>query len=335
MAQTMTARAPLEDLYRLPLWGAPDPRFRKCLRISAGLGLLVLLVALLTPRRAVEITDVEEVPERFAKLILEEPKAPAAPPRVVVPTAPEVVMETKPESVPKPKPVPKDVGQRRQTPTPVPQDRGQVGREKAQQEVASQLTEVKESLSSVLDDVTAALASTDTGAEPTRTPQRRRTRSGRSATQMAGVGAGVPKVDAPVQGSSISGSGAAIAIESIRSVADGGSSSSADRSSNGTVGQSEYRSDSSLLAVVRKYSPGIQFCYDNELKKTPGLGGKLVVSITVTPSGRVSEASIVTDTVRSAGLTSCAMAQIETWKFPAIPEGTVTFQAPFIFTPPE
>jgi TonB family protein len=335
MAQMMTVRAPLDDLYRLPLWGAPDPRFRRCLQISGGIGLFVLLVALFTPRRAVEITTVEEIPERFARLILEEPKAPAAPPRVVAPTAPEIVMETKPESVPKPKEIPKDVGQRRQTPAPVPQDRGQVGRQKAQQEVASQLTEVKESLSSVLDDVTAALASTDTGAQPTHEPQRRRTRSGRSATQMAGVGAGVPKVDAPVQGSSISGSGAAIAIESIGSVSDGGPSSTSDRSSNGTVGQSEYRSDQSLLAVVRKYSPGIQFCYDNELKKAPGLGGKLVVSITVTPTGRVSDASIVTDSVRSAGLTSCALAQIQSWKFPEIPEGTVTFQAPFIFTPPE
>ena len=32
------------------------------------------------------------------------------------------------------------------------------------------------------------------------------------------------------------------------------------------------------------------FCYDNELKKAPGLGGKLVVSITVAASGRVTVA---------------------------------------------
>jgi len=334
MARTMAVRAPLQDFYRLPLWGSPDPRFRTCLKISCGIGVVVLIAALSTPRRAVEITDVEEVPERFAKLILEEPKAPPAPPRALA-KAPEAVLEAKVDVVPEPKVTPQPVGQRRQTTAPVPEMRGQAGRAKAQQEVAAQLTDVKEELASVLDDVTAALASTDTGARPERTPSRRRTRSGRSASQVAGVGPAAPSIDSSVLASSLSGSGAAIAIESIGALTAGGSPSASDRSSDGTVGQSEYRSDSSLLAIVRKYSPGIQFCYDNELKKVPGLGGKLVVSITVSPAGRVTDASIVSDSVRSAGLSSCALAQIESWKFPAIPEGTVTFQAPFIFTPPK
>jgi TonB family protein len=103
----------------------------------------------------------------------------------------------------------------------------------------------------------------------------------------------------------------------------------------GSVGRSQIRSDAQLLAVVRKYAPGIQFCYDNELKKTPGLGGKLLVSITVTSSGRVTDAAIVQDSVRSAALAQCALAQIEAWKFPEVEEGVVTFQAPFVFTPPE
>jgi hypothetical protein len=31
---------------------------------------------------------------------------------------------------------------------------------------------------------------------------------------------------------------------------------------------------------------------------------------------------------------SCALAQMREWRFPAIPSGVTTFQAPFVFTPP-
>ena len=126
--------------------------------------------------------------------------------------------------------------------------------------------------------------------------------------------------------------GTSVAIESIRTVV-GDPASGADV--GGPIERSQIRSDAQLLAVVRKYAPGIQYCYDNELKKAPGLGGKLLVSITVAANGRVTEAAIVQDSVGSAGLKSCALAQIEAWKFPKVEEGVVTFQAPFVFTPPE
>jgi hypothetical protein len=100
-------------------------------------------------------------------------------------------------------------------------------------------------------------------------------------------------------------------------------------------GGGDLRSDASLLAVVRKYAAGIRFCYDNELKRAPTLRGKLVVAITVAASGEVTDARVVEDTLRSGELTSCAIAQIRTWKFPRIADGVVTFQAPFVFTPPE
>jgi TonB family protein len=140
--------------------------------------------------------------------------------------------------------------------------------------------------------------------------------------------------------------GTSIAIESIGfgavgggtggGVASGVPGSAGSGAGAGAPGErSQVRSDAQLLAVVRKYAPGIQFCYDNELKNSPGLGGKLVVSITVTSSGGVTDAKILQDSVRSPGLAQCALAKIETWKFPQVEEGVVTFQAPFVFTPPE
>jgi TonB family protein len=243
-----------------------------------------------------------------------------------------VAPEVKPVETARP-----DVGQRRvQKKAVVPQDRGKAGRERAKKEVEQQLATVTSSLENVLDDVSKSLASTDDGkpAEP-RQPRRRKTRGGRGSAQLATVGTPVPGVEAPDAGSSAIG-GAQIEIEagsggelvSESWVPDGSGGT-------GTATNQSLRTDQSLLAVVRRYAPGIQFCYDNELKKQAGLGGKLIVSITVAAAGNVSGASVVKDTVGSPELVRCAIAQIEAWRFPTIPEGTVTFQAPFVFTPPE
>src|SRR5262249_58371561 len=92
-----------------------------------------------------------------------------------------------------------------------------------------------------------------------------------------------------------------------------------------------YRSNASLLAVIQRYSAGIQYCYGNELKRDPTLRGKLVVAITVAASGEVTEASVVQNTTGSPRLASCALSQIRDWRFPAIPVGGTTFQAALVF----
>lgn len=95
-----------------------------------------------------------------------------------------------------------------------------------------------------------------------------------------------------------------------------------------------YRSNASLLAVIQRYAAGIQYCYGNELKRDPSMRGKLVVALTVAASGEVTEATVVQNTTGSQRLSTCALSQIRDWRFPAISTGTTTFQAPFVFTPP-
>jgi len=91
-----------------------------------------------------------------------------------------------------------------------------------------------------------------------------------------------------------------------------------------------YRSNASLLAVVQRYAPGIQYCYGNELKHDPSLRGKLVVALTVAASGEVTHANIVQNSTGSSRLAACALDQIRDWRFPAIATGSTTFQAPFV-----
>lgn len=326
------------NVYRVPIIGGFDPLQKRALQVAGAVGLAALLAALITPVQQVEITQVDDVPDRLAKLILEEPKAPPVP-KVKLPEAPKVAL-AEPTPVPPKKAVPKpaetvrDAGKRRAPKPTIPQDRGTAGREKARAEVTEQLASVTSSLDAVLGDLSTSLASNSTGEAKVRQTRRRKTRGGRTAADLGGVSSALPDLGAPAAGSS-SLQGARIAIESDQSLVSESWVGDTSGSESGSASHSDLRPDASLLAVVRKYAPGIQFCYDNELEKHPGLGGKFVVSITVTAAGHVSGAQVVKNTVGSPELTACALAQIETWRFPAIPEGVVTFQAPFVFTPPE
>jgi TonB family protein len=192
-----------------------------------------------------------------------------------------------------------------------------------------------------MESVSKSLPASTKAADTETAPRRRRAvRSGRSGTQIASVGGASNLASPDMSGSAIEGKGISIAAITDLAV-DGGGGSGDDFAAPGGGGSGEagssrndYRSNESLLAVVRRYAPGIQFCYDNELKRNPGLRGKLVVSITVLANGAVSEAEIVDDRLGSPSVTQCVLAQIKGWRFPAIPSGTTSFKTPFVFTPP-
>jgi TonB family protein len=326
--------------YRLPLFGAPDPLLQRGLRIAGGIGLVVLALGLLFPKRAAQIDDVEQMPERFAKLILTEP----TPPPVQIAAKASAVIEAPPAPEPAPEPIaappPRAESAPRRPPSApvIPEDRGTAGRERARKEVTQQLASTASSIDGMLAGLDAALQKSGDAPAAPRAPRRRGTRAGRSAAQLGAVGA-LPAGTASF-GESAAIGGARIEIAAIGGVESAGGGSSSGPAASGAGGAPgasgrDLRSDASLLAVVRKYAPGIRFCYENELKKNPALGGKLVVAITVAAAGHVSGAVIVQDTLGARELTSCALAQIEAWRFPTIPDGSVTFRAPFVFTPPE
>ena len=94
------------------------------------------------------------------------------------------------------------------------------------------------------------------------------------------------------------------------------------------------RSARSLMDTVRRYAPGIRFCYDTALESDPDLRGKTVFRITVAADGGVAAAEVVDDSLRSADVRSCALSQIRAWRF-ATASGAATFDAPFVFRPDE
>ena len=91
---------PVPAPYRQPLFGRPDPRMRRALTIAGSIGLVFLLVVLIAPPPAVHEKEVEELPERFARLILDEPAVPAPP----APSTPKPRVEIETPTVVAPEP---------------------------------------------------------------------------------------------------------------------------------------------------------------------------------------------------------------------------------------
>lgn len=87
-------------------------------------------------------------------------------------------------------------------------------------------------------------------------------------------------------------------------------------------------------SVVRREFPAINTCYEEELKSSPALAGKIVVSWTIEGTGAVERASVSTDTVGSEKLASCILARIKALRFPEPTGGGPVFVAyPFALKP--
>jgi len=324
--------------YQQPLWGPIDRTLRNCFIGAAILGLLVLIVALVVPVLPTKPMTLEDVPDRIARLILEKPKAPAA-------KAPESIAKAQPaepnaDVPPKPKAEPKPMPKRATPPPRVTPDKGVQGRQKARQEVAQNVAQVTGSLDKVLESISKSLPASNkpSGAGDTGARRRRAVRTERTGNQIAAVGGVSSLSSADVAGSAIESQGISIAAIADLEVQGGGGGvpdgTAGGRVSGSSAGRNDYRSNESLLGVIRRYAPGIQICYDNELKRNPGLRGKLVVSLVVLANGTVSEAGIVEDSLKSPSVRECVLAQIRGWRFPAIPSGSTSFKTPFVFTPP-
>ena len=87
-----------------------------------------------------------------------------------------------------------------------------------------------------------------------------------------------------------------------------------------------------IARVVRAYLGRIKHCYERQLILDPKLSGKITASWTIAPSGRVSSARQVQDTMGNVGVTKCVINQIRVWKFPK-PKGggKVIVTYPFLF----
>lgn len=75
-----------------------------------------------------------------------------------------------------------------------------------------------------------------------------------------------------------------------------------------------------IRRVVRLHMNEVKFCYDQELSRKPGLGGRISVQFVISGAGQVINSFVQSTTMNNLRVESCVVGALKRWDFPK-PEG--------------
>jgi TonB family protein len=302
--------------YELP-WTIGAGQEKKFQRL---LGIVFIAVAVLglvwpfLPTPEPDPYEVEEIPPRIAQLLLEQ--QPPPPP----PQPPEPEPEPEPDD-----PEPEQVVEKEPEPEPEPVDTTEIAREKAQAalmpfaEDLSQLVD-KDLLDSVADDrpLTASVGEAE-----------------RNERSMITSKAGIASSGINTAGLSRNTGGTGIAGRSTTQVSSpvaglGQSAGGARRT--GTSGKAS-RSREEIELVFDKNKGAIFALYNRALRQDPTLEGKLVLRLTIAPSGEVTFCEVVSSELGDDDLERKLVQRVKLFRFEAKDVEPITTTKPIDFFP--
>jgi hypothetical protein len=86
-----------------------------------------------------------------------------------------------------------------------------------------------------------------------------------------------------------------------------------------------------IVKEIRSRIGAVKACYESGLKRNPNIGGKLTLRFDVSAVGKVTAAEIEADTMKDEEVASCIKGRVISWRFPAPSGGTASFSYPFVF----
>lgn len=289
-------------------WEVDPEERRRFWRLMGGGLLLVLLLGVVLPLIHLpnETPSLEAVPERLARLMVEEkPKPPPPPP---------------PVELPKPKPETKPV------PVPKPVDRAAEARKKAQQ---SGLLKLKDELADLRQNIDLTPLGQTKNLQGAVGQDSHAERS--LITSKAGSGsAGITTANASRGFGSGAGSltGHDTTAVSSRIAAASGSGNLA----KGGSGKPS-RSEEEIALVFDSNKGAIYALYGRALRDQPELQGKLVLEFTISPAGEVTECHVVSSELKNPDLEKKIVARVKLFRFAAKDVATITTTKPIEFVP--
>jgi protein TonB len=306
-----TVITPFYREYELPWEGDPEAssRFRKILRVLLILFVIlgILFPLLPTPQRTAAET---EVPQRLARVMIEEkPKPPPPPPPAVKEKPKPVELEKKP------------------IPIAPPVDRKQLAHEKAQKSldrVKDELADLREQMDltplSQTKNLSGAVGA-DSHAERSMITSKVGAGSGgiTSSNSSRGFGTGAGSLtghDTTAVTSSIARSG----LDSRGPTRTGSSGKAA-------------RSREEIELVFDRNKGAIYGLYNRALRERAELQGKLVLEFTVAPSGEVTMCRVVSSELNDPDLETKIVARVRLFHFDAKDVETITTTKPIDFFP--
>ncbi|BBM04029.1 AgmX/PglI C-terminal domain-containing protein [Microbulbifer sp. GL-2] len=296
--------------------GEDEKRFRICvfasLFMAALLGYLVPLYVLPEPE-----TQVVEIPERLAKLVIEKKTKPKPPPK------PEQTKPKKDEKKPKPKQEQKVA---KQEPKPSKTEKKQA-RKKAER---AGVLAFKDNFQDLIQDDLDNRLGQQTQLSTAGKQENRSQRSLITAAAAAGSGGiNTAELSRNVGGTGSSLGGVAFSrVES--SIGTEGDFAGEDRPLSDGVGPS--RTDEEIQIVFDRYKASLYRIYNRELRNNPALQGKMVLKITIEPDGSVSRAEVESSDMDSPALNAKIVARVKRFNFgekAGVPTITILFPIDF------
>jgi TonB family protein len=105
------------------------------------------------------------------------------------------------------------------------------------------------------------------------------------------------------------------------------------QSIEGAASSNAKRDMAAINDVVNTHKVSIRMSYERFLKRSPELAGKITIRFTIDAAGNVSRVEIVENTTGNKDLEDEIERKVAMWKFDAIGDGDVTVTYPFVFQP--
>jgi len=87
----------------------------------------------------------------------------------------------------------------------------------------------------------------------------------------------------------------------------------------------------SVKKELNTRATAFKMCYEKALNVNAKLSGKLSIKFTISESGRVTKATIITDEIKDPSVTSCVLEKVKSITFAKPQGGSVEFIFPFVF----
>jgi TonB family protein len=299
-----------------------DARFRRIVITSMAVFLLLAIVMPYLPLPEIISTPVEEPEPRLATLIFEVKPEPPKP--VQKPKPPEPIKQVKKQKpVPRKQAPPKVV---KSTPKPAPVKPKVSARKQAEQ---AGLLAMKDALADMRQNtVTSTLKKTS---HLSQAGGKART------TDRAVLTSGTTRSSGGIQTASLSrntGGGGQLAgrtttqVHSPSGNAPGGGTASSSRGE-----RSAGRSIEEIQMVFDRNKGAIFSVYNRALRKDPTLQGKVVLELTIAPSGKVTRCALVSSELQDAALGKKISQRVKLFTFEAKDVSEVTITYPIEFLP--
>ncbi|MGD0502005.1 MAG: AgmX/PglI C-terminal domain-containing protein [Steroidobacteraceae bacterium] len=299
---TASGLAPYFRRYELP-WSPSEDMERRYRVILRNLVIAFAIIAVIIPflpRREL-VVNTESLPERVVQLVMEPPPPPPPPP----PPKPEKPLEKAPVS---PKPVPPPVDARAKA-------------------AKSGLLASMDDLAALRDINLDKLAKN----QPKTTDPGDVTEVTRSLiTSKAGGTSG--GISAPTSSGLASGGGSLNGIRTAQVTGPTLASGNQGATRAGGSGKASRSADEIALVFTRNKG-SIDAMYARALRDNPALQGKVVIELTISPSGDITAAKVVSSDLNDPEFEAKLLARIRLFKFDAKDVATLTATKPIDFFP--